>query len=110
MARMNFTENYTRDSVLNFLIKSGFQVTEGTKNTDRIELTQPIYKTDLIVNYVHNPSFLVAIILYPEEMVLEYIPENGGDEYIIEIPYEKIFNLSVYKWNMSSSQFFKSEE
>ena len=43
-------------------------------------------------------------------MVLEYIPENGGDEYIIEIPYEKIFNLSVYKWNMSSSQFFKSEE
>ena len=61
MARMNFTENYTRDSVLSFLIKSGFEITEGTKNTDRIELTQPVYKTDLIVNYVHNPSFLVAI-------------------------------------------------
>ena len=36
MARMNFTENYTRDSVLSFLIKSGFEITEGTKNTDRL--------------------------------------------------------------------------
>lgn len=110
MARMTFTENYTRDSVLNFLIKSGFKVTEGTANTDKIELTQPVYKTDLIVNYVHNPTFLVAIILYPTEMILEYLPENEGDEFTIEIPYGKIFNLSIYKWNIRADQFFELEE
>jgi hypothetical protein len=83
--------------VLSFLIKSGFEITEVSENPHRIKLTQPEHKTHLIVNFRHNPSLLVAVFLYPEEMVLDYISNANEEEFIASIHYTDIFSLSISK-------------